>query len=173
LLHLISTEDAVKITAQRLEINIAGCQLVMENGHVTITMPGEFTVKTMQFTLGGPVRNRAELAALPKLDRKTWIALNHFDADHVALGNIGYKIFFEGNQVIQGKLSADGKARHDNVPEKAIKVEYELPPHKKDVEWDGFNVIIDALEQSEHATTGVQTDTPRNDTLIDRVNKNG
>jgi uncharacterized protein (DUF2345 family)/LysM repeat protein len=68
LLHLISTEDAVRISAQRLDINVAGCRLLIENGHVTITMPGEFTVKTMQFTLGGPMRAKANLPTLPIVD---------------------------------------------------------------------------------------------------------
>jgi type VI secretion system secreted protein VgrG len=111
LLHLISTEDAVKITAQRLEINIAGCQLVMENGHVTITMPGEFTVKTLQFTLGGPMRVSTTLPHLPNAPKSFHAQFQFKNDEGVPYARKPYVIWKDDGSVIKGITDRKGKTK--------------------------------------------------------------
>lgn len=79
------------------------------------------------------------------MQNKNWIALEHLDADNQPFANLGYKIFFENNQVIEGKLDEQGKAYHENVPEQAIKVEYEENPTIKDEPWDTYDSVLAQL----------------------------
>ena len=56
------------------------------------------------------------------------------------------KIYFEGNQIIEGKLDDLGKAHHDNVPQKAIKVEYEQRDYI-DEPWGLYDLVLDQLNE--------------------------
>ena len=87
--------------------------------------------------------------ALPEFQKNNWIALEHFDVDNSPFANLGYKIFFENNQVIQGKLDEHGKAHHENVPEKAIRVEYEENNTISDEPWDTFDSVLAQLNNFE------------------------
>ena len=55
-------------------------------------------------------------------------------------------IHFENNQIIEGKLDSEGKAHYDNVPEKAIKVEYEQ--YKKGRSISGFSFTFKQKKMS-------------------------
>ena len=94
--------------------------------------------------------------ALPEFQKKNWIALEHFDVDNSPFANLGYKIFFENNQIIEGKLDQLGKAHHENVPEKAIRVEYEELPIEPDEPWAPFSKVIEKLS----TTASQDTSTP-------------
>ena len=69
--------------------------------------------------------------------------------DNSPFANLGYKIFFENNQIIEGKLDQLGKAHHDNVPDKAIKVEYEENKTISDKPWDTFDSVLTQLNNFE------------------------
>jgi type VI secretion system secreted protein VgrG len=68
--------------------------------------------------------------------------------DGAAFAGQAYKIFFEGSQVISGVLNAQGQARHDNVPQKAVKVEYEQPKPKKEAPWQDYAALVSAAQSS-------------------------
>ena len=70
----------------------------------------------------------------------------HLDAENEPFANLGYKIYFEGNQIIEGKLDDLGKAHHDNVPQKAIKVEYEQRDYI-DEPWGLYDLVLDQLNE--------------------------
>lgn len=55
-----------------------------------------------------------------------------------------YKIHFENGQVISGKLDAMGHARHENVPPRATRVEYEMPKPGSDEPWEQIAKLIQA-----------------------------
>ena len=76
----------------------------------------------------------------------TWIEINHRDADSQPMVGQAYKIFFEGGAVIAGKLDARGHARHENVPEKALRVEYEPRKPEKDKPWDALDKLVAAAK---------------------------
>ncbi|MGR0306497.1 type VI secretion system tip protein VgrG, partial [Acinetobacter beijerinckii] len=111
------------------------------------TTGGKFEVKAGQHLFMGGAQANAQLPALPEFNNKNWIALEHLDVDRQPFANLGYKIFFENNQIIEGKLDEHGKAHHDNVPEKAIRVEYEQPKMEEDKPWDQFDTVMAELNK--------------------------
>ena len=50
----------------------------------------------------------------------------------------------KNGQNITGKLDAQGYARHENVPEKAVKVEYAPLESREDSTWEPLRHLIDA-----------------------------
>lgn len=86
---------------------------------------------------------------MPEFNKTNWIALEHLDVDNQPFANLGYKIFFENNQVIEGKLDEQGKAHHENVPDKAIRVEYQELPAKPDTPWDTYDAVLKELNSFE------------------------
>lgn len=55
-----------------------------------------------------------------------------------------YKIFFEGGTVISGALDANGRARHEGVPPKGIRVEYEPRIPDPEKPWDALSQAVNA-----------------------------
>ena len=55
-----------------------------------------------------------------------------------------YKVHFADGSVISGVLGAQGHARHDNVPDNAVKVEYEPRTVKPESKADRASTLADA-----------------------------
>nr|WP_314523872.1 type VI secretion system Vgr family protein [uncultured Acinetobacter sp.] len=147
-IQIISTEDRIEITSPKeIVITAGGSQIKLNGAGIFPTTGGKFEVKAGQHLFMGGAQVSAQLPALPKFDNKNWIALEHLDVDRQPFANLGYKIFFENNQVIEGKLDEHGKAHHDNVPEKAIRVEYEQPKMEEDKPWDQFDTVMAELDK--------------------------
>ena len=121
-----------------------GSQIILSSDGITIKMPKEFKVFAGQHKFEGGEKVSIDTPVLPKFNNKNWIALEHLDVDNQPFSKLGYKIYFEGNQIIEGKLDEQGKAHHDNVPEKAIKVEYEQS-EIKDKPWDTYDLVLNEL----------------------------
>ncbi|MFT3721586.1 hypothetical protein [Pseudorhodoferax sp.] len=75
-----------------------------------------------------------------------WIAVNHRDPEGEPMAGQRYKIFFEGGAVISGALDAAGHARHENVPDKAVRVEYEPRKPEKDKPWDPLEELLSEVQ---------------------------
>lgn len=60
---------------------------------------------------------------------------------------MGYKIHFKNNQTITGKLDANGQAEHHNLPEQAVRVEYENDSAVKEEPWSPFSTVMSKLNQ--------------------------
>ncbi|ENW04656.1 type VI secretion system Vgr family protein [Acinetobacter beijerinckii] len=147
-IQIISTEDRIEITSPKeIVITAGGSQIKLNGAGIFPTTGGKFEVKAGQHLFMGGAQVSAQLPALPKFDNKNWIALEHLDVDRQPFANLGYKIFFENNQVIEGKLDEHGKAHHDNIPEKAIRVEYEQPKMEEDKPWDQFDTVMAELDK--------------------------
>jgi type VI secretion system secreted protein VgrG len=145
-IQIISTEDRIEITSPKeIVITAGGSQIKINASGVFPTTGGKFEVKAGQHLFMGGGKASAQLPALPKFNNKNWIALEHLDVDQQPFANLGYKIFFENNQVIEGKLDEHGKAHHDNVPAKAVRVEYEQPKMEEDKPWDPFDTVMAEL----------------------------
>lgn len=147
-IQIISTEDRIEITSPKeIVITGGGSQIKLNGSGIFPTTGGKFEVKAGQHLFMDGAQVSAQLPALPKFDNKNWIALEHLDVDRQPFANLGYKIFFENNQVIEGRLDEHGKAHHDNVPEKAIRVEYEQPKMEEDKPWDQFDTVMAELDK--------------------------
>jgi len=146
---VISMEDEIRIQANTCIELIAGeSSVVLEGGDITFTCPGTFTAKTSTHAFLGGASFGAELPVLPQgvRDIPTWIEINHRDAEGLPMQGQGYKIFFEGNQVISGTLDAKGHARHDNVPERALRVEYEPRQANPERPWQPLSELLAAAK---------------------------
>ncbi|MCU4337400.1 type VI secretion system Vgr family protein [Acinetobacter dispersus] len=147
-IQIISTEDRIEITSPKeIVITAGGSQIKLNGSGIFPTTGGKFEVKAGQHLFMGGAKANVQLPTLPEFDNKNWIALEHLDVDRQPFANLGYKIFFENNQVIEGKLDEHGKAHHDNVPEKAIRVEYEQPKMEEDKPWDQFDTVMAELDK--------------------------
>ncbi|WP_296283265.1 type VI secretion system Vgr family protein, partial [uncultured Acinetobacter sp.] len=97
-----------------------------------------------KFVEGAKVENNVPV--LPQYNNQNWIGLELLDTLREPYADVGYKIHFENNQIIEGKLDSEGQAHHDNVPHKAIKVEYEFNP--EDEPWPDYEVLFQAIEKN-------------------------
>jgi type VI secretion system secreted protein VgrG len=91
-----------------------------------------------------------DVPAFHPLDLKrvpNWIEVNHRDADGQPMAAQAYKVFFESGAVIEGQLSAQGHARHDDVPEKAQRVEYALRQAKQAASSDPLAQLLGTVNQ--------------------------
>jgi len=127
-IQILSVNSEITVSAQsKIELIGADSSITLEGGNITFTTPGTWTAKgaMKEFTGGGS--GSAEFPALPSglQQAKNWIEINHRDPDSLPMAGQKYKIFFEGGAVVSGVLDAKGHARHDNVPAKALRVEYE------------------------------------------------
>ncbi|MCH7336793.1 type VI secretion system Vgr family protein [Acinetobacter sp. NIPH 2699] len=147
-IQIISTEDTIYLTSPKEIVFKADTSELKVNGSgIFPTTGGKFEVKAGQHLLKGGANANMSVPALPRFEKKNWIALEHLDVEHTPLANLGYKIFFENNQVIEGRLDEHGKAHHENVPDKALRVEYEQPPMEEDSPWDQFDTVMDELNK--------------------------
>ncbi|RYY77887.1 MAG: hypothetical protein EOO69_12890 [Moraxellaceae bacterium] len=130
-------------------LSAGGSQIRISAKGIEVITEAKFEVKAGQHVFSGREKADISVPALPTFQNKNWIGLEHFDVDNSPFANLGYKIFFENNQVIEGKLDEYGKAHHDNVPEKAIRVEYEENHVINDEPWDTFDSVLAQLNNFE------------------------
>lgn len=144
-----SSSDVIEIFAKE-KITLKGGQtsITLDGANIVLKMPGLLDVKGASKTFVGPRGKAGELPVLPSdmLNIPTWIEIDHRDAEGEALAGQKYKIFFEGGQVLSGALDAQGHARHDNVPLKADRVEYEPRAPLTDKPWDPLAQLIAAAQ---------------------------
>ncbi len=147
-IQIISTEDAIYITSPKeIVFKADSSELKLNDSGIFPTTGGKFEVKAGQHLFMGGAGVKMSVPALPRFEKKNWIALEHKDVDQTPFANLGYKIFFENSQVIEGRLDEQGKAHHENVPDKALRVEYEQPPMEDDSPWDKFDAVMDELNK--------------------------
>jgi type VI secretion system secreted protein VgrG len=130
-------------------LSAGGSQIRISAKGIEVITGAKFEAKAGQHVFSSGEKADISVPALPTFENKNWIAIEHLDADNLPFANLGYKIFFENNQVIEGKLDEQGKAHHDNVPDKAIRVEYEELPIEPDKPWDPFSQVIEKLSTTE------------------------
>lgn len=76
------------------------------------------------------------------------LEISHRDAQDQAFAGQAYKIIFEGGQTLRGKLDANGFAHHDNVPPKALRVEYEARQPESEKPWEPLSQLTNAVKQT-------------------------
>ncbi|MBC68858.1 MULTISPECIES: type VI secretion system Vgr family protein [Acinetobacter] len=164
-IQIISTEDRIEISSPKeIVITADGSQIKLNGSGIFPTTGGKFEVKAGQHLFMGGANVNLSVPALPRFEKKNWIALEHVDVDQMPFANLGYKIFFENNQVIEGRLDELGKAHHENVPDKALRVEYEEKKSEPDKPWEPFSQLIEKLSTTEsqesttHLTTNSKSD---------------
>ena len=119
----------------------------MADGNVELGMPGSFTVKAGNHSLVGPGSASVPLPSWSRSNAANWIEIDHRDPEGVPFAGQGYRIFFDGGQVLGGTLDAQGHARHDDVPEKAIRVEYDPLEPQDDPDWEPLQQLIKAARE--------------------------
>jgi type VI secretion system secreted protein VgrG len=144
---VVSVNSDIQINAKTKIVLKAGqTSITLEGANITFACPGTFSVKGSGHSLAGGASGPAMLPVLPGdlAQMKNWIEINHRDGDSEPMAGQAYKIFFDGGAVIPGKLDANGHARHEGVPDKAIRVEYEPREPEKDVPWDKLDNLVAA-----------------------------
>jgi type VI secretion system secreted protein VgrG len=142
---VISVNDSIEIKAkQKIVLQAGQAAVTLEGGDITFACPGTLSVKGGQHLFDGGGGQAAELPHLPNgaTEIKNFIALNYRSVDGEPMAGVGYKIKFEDGVVISGKLDQDGNARHENVPEKPIRAEYEERDPLKDKPWDPLAAML-------------------------------
>lgn len=142
-----AADERIDVLAKdKIVLQAGQTAITLEGGDITFACPGNFTVKASENPFLGGQSNAATLAALPdgKLKLDHWIEIDHRDVENQPFAGMPYKIFFEGGQVINGKLDANGHARHDGVPPRAERVEYDLPEALEDTPWDPIAKLVQA-----------------------------
>ncbi|MGA3891771.1 type VI secretion system Vgr family protein [Ralstonia nicotianae] len=143
---VISSTESIEILAQRNIVLRGGDSVIRMEGSAITFETIKLSVKGAGHPLIGPGGQPAELPALPTgaTDLKHWIEINHRDMEGEPFAGQKYKIHFENGQVISGKLDAMGHARHENVPPRATRVEYEMPKPGSDEPWEQIAKLIQA-----------------------------
>jgi type VI secretion system secreted protein VgrG len=142
---VISVNDSIEIKAKEKIVLQAGqAALTLQGGDITFACPGKFSVKGGQHLFEGGASKAAELPRLPDgaSEIKNFIALNYRGVDGEPMAGAGYKIKFEDGVVISGKLDQAGNARHENVPDKPIRAEYEERSPLSDKPWDPLAAML-------------------------------
>ncbi|MFV8670779.1 type VI secretion system Vgr family protein [Ralstonia pseudosolanacearum] len=141
-----SSTESIEILAQRNIVLRGGDSVIRMEGSAITFETIKLSVKGAGHPLIGPGGQPAELPALPTgaTDLKHWIEINHRDMEGEPFAGQKYKIHFENGQVISGKLDAMGHARHENVPPRATRVEYEMPKPGSDEPWEQIAKLIQA-----------------------------
>jgi type VI secretion system secreted protein VgrG len=142
---VISVNDSVEIKAKEKIVLQAGqAAVTLEGGDITFACPGKFSVKGGQHLFEGGADKAAELPQLPDgaSTIKNFIALNYRAVDGEPMAGVRYKIKFEDGAVISGKLDQQGNARHENVPDKPIRAEYEEREPLTDKPWDPLAAMV-------------------------------
>ncbi|AXW12695.1 type VI secretion protein (plasmid) [Ralstonia solanacearum] len=143
---VISSTESIEILAQRNIVLRGGDSVIRMEGSAITFETIKLSVKGAGHPLIGPGGQPAELPALPTgaTDLKHWIEINHRNMAGEPFAGQKYKIHFENGQVISGKLDAMGHARHENVPPRATRVEYEMPKPGSDEPWEQIAKLIQA-----------------------------
>jgi type VI secretion system secreted protein VgrG len=131
-----ATDERIDVLArQKIVLQAGQTEIVLEGGNITFKCPGNFTVKAGQVPFKGGASGAAGLEMLPDGKAETqpvkhWIALDYRDADlDLPMAGAEYEIHFKDGSLLSGTLDAQGKARHDDVPDKSVdKVIYKSRP---------------------------------------------
>jgi type VI secretion system secreted protein VgrG len=120
--------------------------IVIKGGDITFTCPGNWTVKGATHDWGSGGGQAAELRPLPDgaVTMRNWIEANHRDAEGQPMAGQKYKVHFADGSVISGVLDTQGHARIDNVPDNAVKIEYEPRTAKPESKADHASTLADA-----------------------------
>ncbi len=142
----IHSRDSIEIIApDTLTLKAAGSGIELVGGNVTFITPSQVGYKASKVDWGSGGGVKTELPYLPSVEMENWIGLKLLGVDGEGIPDVGYKIFFDGGQVIKGRLDRKGEAHHNNVPEEANRVEYE----EKDFEDptpDSFLKVLEAAK---------------------------
>lgn len=144
---IASTEANVEIASPSKHVlaTAAGAYLKLEGADIELGAPGTIEFKAAKKEWTTPMSIQPEIPYLPvHANLGNWIEIEHRDWDYEPFASQAYKIFFEGGEVIGGKLDAQGFAEHTNVPKKAIRVEYDFPEPLEDKPWDAVDRLIAA-----------------------------
>ncbi|MEY2890761.1 MAG: hypothetical protein RJA98_669, partial [Pseudomonadota bacterium] len=141
--------DITIAASSRIDLIGGDSKVSLNGGNIDFITPGSFTVKAAAHNWGGGGGGGAELPVLPTglQQAKNWIEVNHRDPDSVPMVGQKYKIFFEGGAVVSGALDANGFARHDNIPNKALRVEYEPRIPIKESPADPLSNLLNAVQE--------------------------
>ncbi|MCH2242321.1 MAG: type VI secretion system tip protein VgrG, partial [Aquabacterium sp.] len=151
-LTVTSVGDEIHAAAQgRIVLTAGSSRVVLDGGNITFTCPGTFTVRAAAHAFEGPGSAEAALPYLPhqRLNEPThWIDLSHRDPDGQPMAGQRYTIHFEGGTVVSGALNAAGQAHHDNVPARALRVEYEPRTPQPEPPWEPLQSLLGRAEES-------------------------
>lgn len=145
-----STHDAVTVQAPKhVLLTAQGACIKMSGGNIEVHAPGKVDfLASMKSWTGAKSDHIAPLSlSNGPLRIQNWIEINHRDPDGAPMVGQAYKIFFEGGAILKGKLNDKGHARHEDVPQKALRVEYEPRKPEQDKPWAGFDKVIAAAQQ--------------------------
>lgn len=142
-----SSNDEIHVLAKdRIVLQAGQSSVTLEGADITFACPGTFSVKGAGHAFEGPAKEQAKLPHLPsrQAEMQNWIEISHLDAEGTAFAGQGYRIIFDGNQVIEGKLDGNGFARHEGVPRNALRVEYEQRTPLAEKPWSPLQDLVGA-----------------------------
>ncbi|WP_454725131.1 MULTISPECIES: type VI secretion system Vgr family protein [Cupriavidus] len=143
-----SSQQHVRMAANKhITLLCGGAYIKMADGNIELGMPGSFTVKASNHSLIGPSSASVPLPSWSRSNVANWIEIDHRDPEGIPFAGQRYRIFFDGGQVLGGTLDAQGHARHDDVPEKAIRVEYDPLEPQDDPDWEPLQQLIKAARE--------------------------
>lgn len=134
----------------RLVLQAAGSAVVLDGADLRLRTPGVLTVAAAAHRFPGPGRVQARWPALPQRRPgapPNWIEIDHHDAEGRPFAGQRYVIHFEGGSTIEGRLDAAGHARHEQVPERALRVDYEPREPLPAPPWPPLSDLVDALRE--------------------------
>jgi type VI secretion system secreted protein VgrG len=144
---------------------------VLEGGDISLTMPGNFTVKGSNHAFMGAGSVQAAMAPLPdtkigQAPREIELSFDYDDLSPVV--GAPYKVSFEDGTVMEGKLDAAGYKLLSGVPNCAYTVEYgedrrdwKAPPLEPDnADYKKLEMQSQGLAQIEKMLRGDPSDMP-------------
>ncbi|QTQ35248.1 type VI secretion system Vgr family protein [Aromatoleum petrolei] len=144
---ITSSNDEIHVLAkERIVLQAGQSSVALEGADIIFACPGTFSVKGAGHAFEGPAKEQAKLPHLPsgQAEMQNWIEISHLDAEGTAFAGQGYRIIFDGNQVIEGKLDGNGFARHEGVPRNAPRVEYEQRTPLAEKPWTPLQDLVGA-----------------------------
>ncbi|MGH8086231.1 MAG: DUF2345 domain-containing protein, partial [Lysobacter sp.] len=149
---VIATDERIDVLAKsKIVLQAGNTQITLEGGDITFACPGTFTVKAGEVPFKGGASEAATLVALPDgtaatMEPKHWIALDYRDAElDMPMAGAEYEIHFKGGPKLTGTLDNQGKARHDDVPNKdADKVVYKPRPPESEEPYSALEDLLTA-----------------------------
>ncbi len=149
-LQVNSTQAMVKIVAPKHVLLAAGGSAIkLQPGNITLYSSGTVHFQASLDDLTGVAGGSGSVYLKQPGRWKNWIGIHHRDAYGAPMAGQRYKIFFEDGTVIPGALDAQGRARHDGVPDRAIRTDYEPRKPKPEPKWPPLAELLAAVKASE------------------------
>lgn len=146
--EIISAEDWIRIKAAKgIAIESQGNGIYLDEKGITFKSHAGIYYHAAQHVFKGAMKVSLNVPALPRFNKNNWIDIAYMNEEDEPFVGTAYKIFFENNKIIQGKLDKEGKAHHENVPDNAIKVEYENNA-EEDPAWASVEDVLDILNSN-------------------------